>query len=169
MGVTIRVGQTIGAGSPEKARFTSFSGVATTLLTASVSAGVMLFFPEVVASIYTQDPQVSRLAAELLFFAALFQFADGIQVASIGALRGYKDTRIPMIIVLIACWVIAFPFGCVLGLTDYIVEPMGPQGLWVGLVTALTVSATVLALRLNTISKRHKSAAEIIRGTAVSA
>ena len=71
MGVTIRVGQTIGAGTPEKARFTSFAGVVTTLMTAAVSACIMLFFPEAVASIYTQDPQVSRLAVELLFFCRI--------------------------------------------------------------------------------------------------
>ena len=169
MGVTIRVGQTIGAGTPEKARFTSFAGVVTTLMTAAVSASIMLFFPEAVASIYTQDPQVSRLAVELLFFAGLFQFADGVQVASIGALRGYKDTRVPMIMVLIACWVIAFPFGYALALTDYIVEPMGPHGLWIGLVTALTISATVLTLRLNIISKRYSPAKNIIQGDAVTA
>ena len=169
MGITIRVGQTIGAGNPEKARFASFAGVATTLLTASVSASVMVFFPEFVASIYTQDPEVSRLAAELLFFAALFQFADGIQVASIGALRGYKDTRVPMIMVLIACWVIALPFGYTLALTDYIVEPMGPHGLWIGLLTALTLSASLLTSRLNVISKRYNNNDNDVAGVAVPA
>lgn len=169
MGVTIRVGQTIGAGTPEKARFTSFSGVITTLMTAAVSASIMLFFPEAVAAIYTQDPQVSRLAAELLFFAALFQFADGVQIASIGALRGYKDTRVPMIVVLFACWVVAFPFGYTLALTDYIVEPMGPHGLWIGLVTALTISATALMTRLNIISKRYQSAGDSVQGKMVTA
>ena len=169
MGVTIRVGQTIGAGNPEKARFTSFAGIATTLLTASVSASIMLFFPEAVASIYTQDPQVSRLAAELLFFAGLFQIADGVQIASAGALRGYKDTRIPMIMIMIGCWGIAFPFGYTLALTDYIVEPMGPHGLWIGLVTALTISATVLTSRLNIISKRYHSATDSVLGEVVPA
>lgn len=169
MGVTIRVGQTIGAGVPEKARFTSFAGVITTLMTASVSASIMLFFPEAVAAIYTRDPQVSQLAAELLFFAALFQFTDSVQIASIGALRGYKDTRVPMIIVLIACWVIAFPFGYTLALTDLIVKPMGPHGLWIGLVTALTISATLLFSRLNVISKRHQSAEHTTQVNSVSA
>lgn len=169
MGVTVRVGQAIGSGSPENARFTSFAGIATTLLTALVSASVMLFFPEFVASIYTQEPQVASLAAQLLFFAALFQFADGIQVAAIGALRGYKDTRVPMIMVLVACWVIALPFGYTLALTDYIVEPMGPHGLWIGLVTALTLSAAMLTLRLNIISKRYKSTINASQGNPVQA
>ena len=57
--------------------------------------------------------------------------------------------------IMVACWGIALPFGYILGLTDWLVEPMGPHGLWVGLVTALTLAATFLALRLNAISKRY--------------
>lgn len=95
------------------------------------------------------------MAAQLLIFAALFQYADGIQVASNGALRGYKDTRVPMIIILIACWGIALPLGYTLGLTDFIAdEPMGPHGLWIGLVLALTLSAVFLLLRFRSLSKR---------------
>lgn len=154
MGITVRVGQALGAEKFEDARFISFAGIATTLMTAAVSAAVMWLIPEKVAGIYTQDMAVKLLAAELLLFAAMFQFCDGVQVAANGALRGYKDTRVPMIMILIACWGIALPFGYVLGLTDWIVEPMGPHGLWIGLVTALTLAAAFLTLRLNIISKR---------------
>ena len=155
MGITIRVGQALGAGQFEQARFISYAGILTTLMTASVSAAVMWFLPDMVASIYTSDMAVKVLAAELLLFAAMFQFCDGVQVAANGALRGYKDTRVPMIMILIACWGIALPFGYTLGLTDFLVEPMGPHGLWIGLVTALILAATFLTLRLNTVSKRY--------------
>lgn len=155
MGVTVRVGQALGANDPAKARFTSYAGVATTLFTATVSACIMLLFPEKIAAIYTTDPQVSMLAAQLLFFAALFQYADGVQIAANGALRGYKDTRVPMILILIACWGIALPFGYTLGLTDFIVEPMGPHGLWIGLITALSLVSVMLFLRMRIICRRH--------------
>ena len=45
------------------------------------------------------------LAATLLLYAALFQFPDGIQVLSAGALRGLKDTRVPMWLAALAYWV----------------------------------------------------------------
>ena len=154
MGITVRVGQALGAGNFKEARFMSFSGIATTLITASFSAAVMWFLPERVASIYTQDVVVKVLAAELLLFAAMFQYCDGVQVASNGALRGYKDTRVPMIMILIACWGVALPLGYTLGLTDWIVEPMGPHGLWIGLLTALTLASAFLTIRLHIISKR---------------
>ena len=156
MGITIRVGQALGAGDPQAARFSGYSGIVATLLTATLMAAMMWFFADALTSLYTQNAEVKVLAAELLIFAALFQYADGIQVASNGALRGYKDTRIPMIIIFIACWGIALPLGYTLGLTDLIAdEPMGPHGLWIGLVLALTLSAIFLLLRFRTLSSKH--------------
>ncbi len=154
IGITIRVGQAIGAGDMKAARFSSFAGIATTLLTATISATGMLLFAEEIASVYTREPTVLALAAELLFFAAVFQYADGVQVAANGALRGYKDTKVPMVIIFIACWGIALPLGYTLGLTNLITEPMGPHGLWIGLVVALTISAVFLTLRLKSLSSR---------------
>ncbi|WP_422411789.1 MULTISPECIES: MATE family efflux transporter [unclassified Endozoicomonas] len=155
MGITIRVGQALGAGDPQAARFSGYSGIVATLLTATLIAAVMWAFADALTSLYTRNTAVKALAAQLLIFAALFQYADGIQVASNGALRGYKDTRVPMIIILIACWGIALPLGYTLGLTDFIAdEPMGPHGLWIGLVLALTLSAVFLLLRFRSLSKR---------------
>ncbi len=156
MGLTIRVGQALGAGKKEQAQFSSYVGIATTLITATFTAFVMLFLPEVVTSVYTQNPKVASLAGELLVYAALFQYADGIQVAANGALRGYKDTRIPMVLVIFACWGVALPLGYILGMTNWVVEPMGPHGLWIGLLTALTICATLLAARLHFIIKRSR-------------
>ncbi|USE37773.1 MATE family efflux transporter [Endozoicomonas sp. SCSIO W0465] len=156
MGLTIRVGQALGAGNTEQAAFSSYAGIATTLVSATVSASVMLFLPGVVTSIYTQNPEVAVLAAQLLVYAALFQYADGIQIAANGALRGYKDTRVPMTMILFACWGVALPLGYILGLTDWMVEPMGPHGLWIGLVSALVMGAFLLTLRLRVIIRRNR-------------
>jgi len=154
MGLTIRVGQALGAGKTEQAAFSSYAGIATTLITATVSASVMLLLPDLVTSIYTKNTDVILLATQLLVFAALFQYADGIQIAANGALRGYKDTRVPMAMILVACWGIALPLGYILGLTDWLVAPMGPHGLWIGLVSALIIGAILLSLRLRTIIRR---------------
>jgi len=155
MGLTVRTSQAIGAGNPEKAAFIGYSGILTALFGACISATAILIFSEQIASFYTVNPAVRALAVELLFFAALFQFFDAIQIASIGALRGYKDTRIPMIMILVACWVIALPFGYLLGLTDVITESMGPHGLWIGLLTAMLVAAPQLAVRFRIVSRRE--------------
>ena len=66
---------------------------------------------------------MAGLASTLLLYAATFQFPDGIQV-SVGALRGLKDTRVPMFIAMFAYWGLGMPLGAGLGLG----LGMGPQG-----------------------------------------
>src|SRR3972149_9239733 len=72
---------------------------------------------------------VAGLASTLLLYAATFQFPDGIQVLSAGALRGLKDTRVPMFIAMFAYWGLGMPLGAGLGLG----LGMGPRGMGVGL------------------------------------
>jgi MATE family multidrug resistance protein len=86
---------------------------------------------------------VAALAASLLLYAAAFQFPDGIQVLSAGALRGIKDTRVPMLLAAFAYWGIGMPVGAGLGLG----LGWGPTGMWVGLIAGLLVAAVLMATR----------------------
>jgi MATE family multidrug resistance protein len=80
--------------------------------------------------------------------AAAFQFPDGMQVLSPGALRGLQDTRVPLLIAAFAYWGVGMPLGAVLGLGlgDW-VPAQGPWGMWLGLTAGLTVAAVLLGLR----------------------
>ena len=57
-------------------------------------------------SIYTGNTVIAALAVSLLFYAAIFQLSDGIQICSAGILRGYKDTVVPMFINIVSYWMI---------------------------------------------------------------
>jgi multidrug resistance protein, MATE family len=91
----------------------------------------------------------------LIIFAALFQFSDAIQVTAAGALRGYQDTRVTMLLTLFAYWGIGLPVGYSLGLTDLWGPASGPRGLWQGLIVGLTCAALMLGIRLMRSSKRR--------------
>ncbi|CAD5109603.1 MATE family efflux transporter [Zestomonas carbonaria] len=155
MAITVRVGQALGRHEPREARFAAGVGIATALTYACLSASLMLLGRHAIAGIYTPDPQVISVAATLLVYAALFQFSDAVQVSAAGALRGYQDTRITMLLTLFAYWGIGLPVGYALGLADWLGEPRGPSGLWQGLVAGLTVAAAMLMLRLASSAKRH--------------
>ena len=86
----------------------------------------------------------------LLLYAALFQFPDGIQVLSAGAMRGLRDTRVPMLLAAMAYWGIGMPVGAGLGLA----LGWGPRGMWLGLTAGLSVAAVLLALRFLRSSQR---------------
>ncbi|NEK75201.1 MAG: MATE family efflux transporter, partial [Xanthomonas euvesicatoria] len=76
----------------------------------------------------------------LLLFAATFQFPDGIQVLSSGALRGLKDTRVPMFLAMFSYWGVGMPIGAGLGLG----LGWGPEGMWIGLILGLTVASVLM-------------------------
>ena len=97
-----------------------------------------------ISAFYTNDPAVAALAILLMRYAAVFQFPDGIQVLSSGALRGLKDTRVPMLITVFAYWGVGLPLGAWFGLH----LRGGAPGLWIGLILGLAVAALLLALRL---------------------
>ena len=152
-----RVGQAVGEDNPRRARFVAWVGVAMSLAAALVSAIGITLFRHQIAQAYTSDPAVQALAEQLLLLAALFQLSDATQVATSCAIRGYKVTRQPMLIQLLAFWGFSLPIGYVLGLAPqgFIwspAEPMAAAGFWIGLVTGLTVAAVLLTWYLNRLS-----------------
>jgi MATE family multidrug resistance protein len=148
--ISQRVGFSIGQGSMEKARFRGFIGIAVCAGLMTLTAMLLFLAPEFIISIYTDDIEVAGVAVSLLFMAAVFQISDGLQVGSFGALRGLKDTRIPMIVNFISYWVIGFPAGYMLGIS----LGYGPEGLWIGLICGLTVAAFLHNYRFNKLTKR---------------
>ncbi len=100
----------------------------------------------------TDNLMVMALASELLLWAAIFQLFDGLQVVIIGALRGMQDVNFTAYITFIAYWLVGFPVCYYLGLHT----SLASQGIWIGLTLGLTVSALLLYLRFQYLSKTHR-------------
>jgi MATE family multidrug resistance protein len=109
-----------------------------------LTALLFLLLPEPLARVYSSQAGVVALAAALLPIAGVFQVFDGIQVVSIGALRGLGDTRTPFAMNLVGFWLIGLPVSLLLGFRT----PLGPRGLWWGLVVGLVAVAAGLLVRL---------------------
>jgi MATE family multidrug resistance protein len=104
------------------------------------------FLPE----LYIRDAAVLQMAAPLMIIAGFFQLSDGMQVVCAGALRGLQDVKIPSILIFVAYWVIALPLGY------WLAFPLGygASGIWIGLLIGLTVTATLMIVRFNSLSKK---------------
>jgi MATE family multidrug resistance protein len=161
MAATVRVGQALGRGDPRGARFAAGVSMATALGYACLSASLILLLREQIVQIYSPDPAVIALAANLIVYAALFQLSDAVQVTAAGALRGYQDTRVTMLLTLFAYWGIGLPVGYSLGLSDWLGASSGPRGLWQGLVVGLSCAALMLAIRLAGSARRRIRAAKL--------
>ncbi len=140
---TVRIGHALGRADPLGLRRAALAGYAIVLATQAVSAVLLLAGNDFVVGFYTADATVATLAASLLLYAAAFQFPDGVQVLSAGALRGLKDTRVPMLLAALAYWGVGMPVGAGLGLG----LGWGPAGMWIGLIVGLTMAAVLLCSR----------------------
>jgi multidrug resistance protein, MATE family len=141
--ISARVGNSIGKKRPAEARFRGYVGVAVSCIIMACTAALMFLFPRTIASIYTDDAAVIEMAVQLIFMAAIFQLSDGLQVSGFGALRGLKDTKIPMYVNLIAYWIIGIPFAYYMGF----VAGFGAPGLWMGLIAGLTIAGILHNIR----------------------
>lgn len=146
--MTIRIGQGYGARDIGLIQQRRRVGLATTTAVAACSAGLLWWLREPLAALYSTDADVRALAAQLLLFAVAYQIADALQVGAAGCLRGLQDTRSPMLLTLIAYWVIAIPFGYLAGSTTLFGQAWGAPGYWAGLVLGLTVAALLLNWKL---------------------
>ena len=141
--VTTRVGNALGRGEPEAARYAGLIGLLIVLFTQTLSAASMLLVPEFIVRIYTDDAAITAIAVSLLFLSAIFQYADGIQICAAGALRGLKDTLVPMFINTLSYLFIGLSLGYYLTFN----KAMGPAGMWIGMIAGLSFGAVLLLTR----------------------
>lgn len=145
---TARVGLATGAGHPAAAARAGHVAVALGAGFMAVSAVMLLAFSGPVAWAFL-DPrnpgaaETAALGATLLGIAGVFQLADGVQAVAAGALRGLKDTRVPMLLAGFGYWIAGLPLGLALGFP----LGLGPLGVWIGLAGGLFLVAALMAHR----------------------
>lgn len=146
--LSVRIGSVRGAGELQRVRPIGFGGI-------GAGAAIMLAFALLmfaargpIAGIFIDDPEVVALAARLLVLAGIFQLFDGTQVTAIGALRGLADVKGPTVITCVGYWVLAVPAAWILGFHS----PLGPEGVWSGLVVGLVACAVMLLARFARLS-----------------
>ncbi|MBN2644430.1 MAG: MATE family efflux transporter [Desulfuromonadaceae bacterium] len=146
----VRVGYSIGRQRRHQIYCSAWTGISTALVFSCFSFLAISVFPELWASLYTTDSILLSQAAALLQLAALFQLPDAFQVSCAGALRGCKDTRIPLLLQICAYWLVSLPCGCWFGL----VKHMEARGFWIGLICGLCTAALMLGWRLHSSLRR---------------
>lgn len=154
LATTVRVGNAVGAGDIAGVRWAMKAGLFLVLITQTLSALLLVFGGRYISSWYTEDAAIISLATTLMVYAAIFQFPDGIQALSGGALRGLKDTTVPAIITIFAYWAVGLTSGLLLGTG----LGMGAPGFWLGLTIGLSVAAVLLFLRFRRAVSKLESA-----------
>jgi multidrug resistance protein, MATE family len=150
------VGHAVGRGDAPAVHRGTLAALAVGAGFMTLTAAILIGLPGPLARLYTADAGVLALTVVLLPIAGVFQVFDGLQVVSLGLLRGLGDTRVPVIAGLAGFWGIGMPVSLVLGF----VLDFGAAGLWWGLVVGLVMVALFLLLRV--LERERRDLARII-------
>ncbi len=150
---SVLVGHAIGARDFVRARATGIAGIAVAFACACGIALALVLNTRSLASLYSSDAQVVRLAATLLAFVAGYHLFDSIQAVAVNVLRGYKRAVVPMAIYAFALWGVGLGGGYVLGLTDVLVPALGAKGFWTAAIGSLLLAGVSVSVYLLYVSR----------------
>lgn len=145
---TIRVARFEGQGDREAVRQAAKVGIVMSLGVAIGSVVLFLSAARPIVALFLDltkpdSDLILSYGVTLLWVAALFQLADGMQVMALGLLRGVQDTRVPMGLAAVSYWIIGIPCSYVLAFPF----GFGGVGLWLGLVVGLVSASGSLMWR----------------------
>jgi MATE family multidrug resistance protein len=153
-GTAVRVGVEVGRNNRRSVRFSAAINIIIGLALSMCFSFVYINFPKLAISCdldvtapHTQD-LVSE-ASKFLSAVGILILVDSLRLSTSGALRGIKDTTMPMLINFIGFWCIAFPVSYLFGFQ----LNLGGTGIWWGVIIGTTFSALILFFRFNRISK----------------
>ena len=147
----IRVGNLIGEKNYSKANYAANFGLRLSVFAAIFNFILIILGGEFLINLYTADLPVISKAIGLLMLAAIFQVPDAIGFSAIGSLRGHKDTFATMVNLVISYWFFALPIGIYLAFSNYAGVPNEAEGIWIGMIIGISISAV-----LNTLRLKHK-------------
>ncbi len=156
LATSARVGYWLGAGDPEAARRTLWTGLRMTLGLSATLAFTLFMVRTPLASLYSGNAEIAALAASLLGWVAIYHLGDATQAVSMFVLRCYRVTVIPFAVYCVLLWGGGLGGGYALAYHGLggLAAMQSPKAFWMAGAAALMVTALVFVGLL-----RHYSAA----------
>ena len=152
-GTTIRVSHQLCKGDLPAVRMASNASIHLVILMNTIGAALMIGLRHYIPYLFTDDQEVITIASQLLVFAGLYQYSDGLQAVGASMLRGITDVKVPMVIAFISYIII----GLLIGYVCAFPLGMGAAGIWIGFIVGLTFAAVLFHTRFNRLYKRMAS------------
>jgi putative MATE family efflux protein len=143
---TTLVGQAIGARKKDLATAYGKQTAYVTAVLLAVASVFMYIWVVPIVDLYTDDPEVIRLAASALRIFILFQPLFGVFMVLAGALRGAGDTKWVMYITVIGNWGIRLLFSYYFAF----VLDLGLNGFWLAMGVDIVMRTALIIWRFQT-------------------
>jgi MATE family multidrug resistance protein len=152
---SVLVGQALGAAQAERARQICWEAIRLGMLVAIVLCLIFWLGASHIAAFYTTDAQVQAIAIPLIVMVGIYHLGDAMQAMTVNALRGYKNSVVPMVIYTLTLWVPGLGGGIMLGLTNTLGTARGAPGFWLAAIVSIWLVGGMMAIYLNVTSKKH--------------
>jgi multidrug resistance protein, MATE family len=148
MATALQVGHAAGAKNLVQVKRTALFSFAVVLMTSAMIAIIFVFASNSIVSLFLHRgednfTEVHQFATSFIGIAALFLCFDAMQSVANGALRGLRDTFVPMLLSIGCYWVLGVGGAYYLSMFTH----LGANGIWYGLTLGLCSAAIILMLR----------------------
>lgn len=155
--ISVLVAQSVGSQRYQEAHKFGIVAIGIGVICMLIIALIFLQAPRLLVSFYinVNDPNnhsILSLASILLVISGFTQIFDAIRNIAAGALRGLQDTKIPMLINVLGCWLIGIPLAYLLGF--YL--QLGVIGVVSGFAIGIVVCSIVIMFRLNHLFRSYQ-------------
>ena len=137
-GVSVLVGQNLGAQQPERAEKSAWLATGLVGIIVFIFSAAMLLWPESVIRIFSPDPELIEITSVFLMIIAISYLPLGLNAVLEWSLAGAGDTLPPLIIESVRTWVVTLPLAYIL----LKVTNLGVYGVWWSIVIGIMASAS---------------------------
>jgi putative MATE family efflux protein len=132
------VGQSLGAGKPERARQTVLWGIAYAVAVKSVLCTIVFLFPELFLKLFTRDPELLEIGATWVRIQIFAYLAMGAGQVMLQSFMTAGATIFPAAVTLIVIWGVEVPLAYLLS------EPLGLGQYGIAWATAIATASRLL-------------------------
>jgi multidrug resistance protein, MATE family len=155
---TVRIGQWFGQRNWRQVGQAAWVSLGLAVSFMLVTAIALFTYPRQIIGLYLDlsDPvnaEVVATGVSIMMIAAFGQILDGVQRTANGILQGLQDTRIPMLLGIVAYWGIGLTTSYLLGFHT----SLAGAGVWIGSYTGLAAAAVAFLLRFRMLMSKRKS------------
>lgn len=136
---SVRIGYFIGRGDIAAAKFTAFLSICISVLLAGIVCLLVVFLRHHIAQIYSNDPEIQQLTANLLLVLSAFLPFDAINSCLSGIMSGLGLQRYAALCQVVGFYLVGMPIGIILVFAVKVDH--GVYWLWGGVGISMFTSA----------------------------